>query len=124
MAVLCSVCAAQTNVPPEPKRKKPKSCKVVLNGVPCPFPLTCEGKTNRANCLLRTGGDPEEKIKRKIPNRIKSKMCRVCRTRGCKGSEKRYLCTGRESDEEIQSVSEDVRGNGEIIENVGRIAAV
>ena len=74
MAVLCSVCAAQTNVHPEPKRKKPKTCKVFLNGVPCPFPLTCEKRSDRANCLIRTGGDPEKKLSVKFPIELKARF--------------------------------------------------
>ena len=33
MAVLCSICTTQTNVPPRPKRKKPNTCKVIVDAV-------------------------------------------------------------------------------------------
>ena len=73
MSVLCSVCAQTTNLPPEPKRKKPKTCKVVIDGVSCPYPLTCEGRSNRANCFLRTGGDPEKKFSVKFRIELKAR---------------------------------------------------
>ena len=63
MQLLCSVCATQEVLPPGPKRKKPKTCKVVVDGVTCPYPTTCPGRVHNDNCFLYTGGDPSKKLR-------------------------------------------------------------
>ena len=101
MQLLCSVCSTQLREPTGPMRRKRRTCKVVVDGQPCPLPDTCPGRVNNENCFLHTGGDPDKKLKRKIASRIKLKMCRVCGVRGCKGSEKRFLC---ENGEQVRAV--------------------
>lgn len=68
LPLLANTSYAQPNLEETlPKRKKmPKSCKVVHNGMQCPDPLNCLGRINRKNCILITGGDPTKKTKRKI----------------------------------------------------------
>ena len=92
LGLLCSVCNTRQAEQPAPKRKKRKTCRVIVNGESCPHPNTCPGKTNNKNCFLITGGDPDKKVKRKIPNRTRNIRCVVCGVRGCKGAVKRVWC--------------------------------
>ena len=93
MDVLCSVCMTRDETPVrEKKKQKRRTCRVVVNGVSCSHPTTCPGRMLQQNCVLHTGGDPSKKVKRKITKIVKFKMCIVCKTKGCRGAQKRYLC--------------------------------
>ena len=64
LALLCEVA---TNEAPPPIRisrpRKRRTCQAVLNGMSCPIPYECKGRSNKADCALRTGGDPSKNVK-------------------------------------------------------------
>ena len=65
MRLLCSVCSTREPQPEPtgPRRRKRKTCRVVVDGVSGPYPDTCPGRTNRKNCFLHTCNDPDKKVK-------------------------------------------------------------
>lgn len=80
---------------PPPRRRKTartRTCKGPEGKGNCPQPLTCSGRSNRNECIL----SPTRGQKRKSPTVSGlPKICQVCKTRGCPGSEKRHLCTNK-----------------------------
>ena len=97
MELVCQVCRTEPVFQPTgPKRKKPRTCKVTIDGRKCPIPNTCVGRFNRVNCILITKGDETKKVRRKITVRT-LKRCQLCGRQepDCPGIRNRKQCTGQ-----------------------------
>ena len=92
LALLCEVAANEAPPPIKVRRpRKRRTCQVVLNGRSCPIPYGCKGRSNKENCVLRTGGDPSKCVKRKITV-FTERQCKVCGQIGCPGGRNKKLC--------------------------------
>lgn len=74
----------------QPRKKRIKHCQG-LYGKPCPIPTTCDGRTWRINCVIRTKGNPALKMKRTISKNY-TRTCQVCGGKMCPGSQNRSEC--------------------------------
>lgn len=105
LSMLCEVVEAAAPAPPpvemQPtpatkKRTRIRTCQGTWNkktktGQHCPNPTTCVGMNGRANCELRTGGDPSKKTKRTVVS-MNKKKCSVCGLVGCNGVNLKSRC--------------------------------
>ena len=97
MELVCQVCRTEPVFRPAgPKRKKPRTCEVTLDGRKSPIPNTCVGRYNRENCVFRTKGDETKKVRRTITIRT-LKRCKLCNRiePECPGVRNRKQCTGQ-----------------------------
>lgn len=90
LQILCQACSTQQTQPVE-KPSKTKTCQGPTGDGDCPDPIRCPGKSNRDNCIKKTGGDPTKKVKRKAKVSYRRK-CFVCKQYDCKGKTGRSNC--------------------------------
>ena len=100
MLLLCQACLNQPvlstpNTTTHPiQKKKPRTCRVEVDGRKCPIPDRCRGKSNRKNCILYTGGDINKISQRTISN-VKVRVCFMCKRAHCPGISKRERCNNK-----------------------------
>ena len=77
-----------------PPKKRTRICRVVIDGMTCPNPRTCPGRSLKDNCILITKGDPNKRVSRVITKRTR-RSCFICKRVDpeCPGVRNRSKCT-------------------------------